>query len=986
MCPGVAQFTAVTAITIIRRGNKHVKFLKQGLSLALLGAGLAAVPGLQATAAGQVPTAAAGSLVQQIKSEADGTVKVTTKSATGKVGFVRASRGGDLMPSLSGDSMAKAVDKAGAYLKKYAPAFGATADQLKQSAVSSSRYGWTISYTQEYKGLQVFGAKIKVNFDKAGDLTTVNGYAAPGLNLSVSPRTPKDVAAQHAIATVRVNPPGATNGSKVDTSGLEAATNTLVVYRTGAVKGDTGKAILAYQIEVTNKRNIRDTVFVDANTGKVVNRYSMVDNFETNRELYEADADRNLTLVWKDGDPYPGTLNPDQDSMVVSTGNSYWLYANSFGRDSYDAAGAVMRTINNDPAISCPNANWNGTTTNYCDGVSSDDVVSHEWGHAYTEYTSGLIYQWQPGALNESYSDVWGETVDLINGREDAGEGDLTAKRPVGLCSSHSPAQPLLTINAPSSIAKDCLTGGLLGPGIDAPITGDVVAPTDVAEDGGTTTDGCSTYDNPASVVGKIVLVDRGLCAFTQKAQIAGDAGAAAVIIGNRDDSPVGFSSDDTTLPVTVSIGLTDRELIRTALGNGDTVNVTIKDASGQRVDSYRWLMGEKSTAFGGAIRDMWNPTCYGDPGKVSDAEYKCSTDDSGGVHGNSGVPNHGYALLVDGGTYNGVAVEGIGMDKAANLWWRTQTDYLTPTSDFTDMADGLDAACTALIGQPINQLSTKRLTPGAAADPITSADCAQVTAMEAAVELRKEPTQCNFRPLLDKNAPSVCGKGYKTKTLFKENFEKGLKNWSQTEIHSDVEPGHGFPWKAVSNAPKHASKAAYGADPSGGSCAGDADDYTSANLLKSKRIKMKGGKFRRLSFQHYVATEVGYDGGNVKISVNGGTFKVIPTAAYLFNAPNATLITLAEGGTNPLNGQDGFTGTNGGSVFGSWGTSIVDLKKAGVGAHDKIKLRFDMGRDGCGGVDGWYVDNIKVQVCKKQKHHGHKAIAGDNRATVKHS
>ena len=65
--------------------------------------------------------------------------------------------------------------------------------------------------------------------------------------------------------------------------------------------------------------------------------------------------------------------------------------------------------------------------------------------------------------------------------------------------------------------------------------------------------------------------------------------------------------------------------------------------------------MGEDSTAFGGAIRDMWAPTCHGDPGKVSDAEYYCATDDGGGVHSNSGVPNHGYALLVDGGTYNGV-------------------------------------------------------------------------------------------------------------------------------------------------------------------------------------------------------------------------------------------------------------------------------------------------------------------------------------------
>ena len=89
-----------------------------------------------------------------------------------------------------------------------------------------------------------------------------------------------------------------------------------------------------------------------------------------------------------------------------------------------------MKTVNNDPRINCPNANWNGVTTNYCDGVSSDDVVSHEWGHAYTEFTHGLIYQWQSGALNEAYSDVFGETLDLINGREDEGEGDITAPRP----------------------------------------------------------------------------------------------------------------------------------------------------------------------------------------------------------------------------------------------------------------------------------------------------------------------------------------------------------------------------------------------------------------------------------------------------------------------------------------------------------------------------------------------------------------------------
>ena len=92
--------------------------------------------------------------------------------------------------------------------------------------------------------------------------------------------------------------------------------------------------------------------------------------------------------MWNEGDPFPGTLNQDQQNLVNGTGESYWFFKNAFGRDSYDGDGANETTVNNDPTIACPNANWNGVTTNYCDGVTSDDVVAHEWGHAYTEYTS----------------------------------------------------------------------------------------------------------------------------------------------------------------------------------------------------------------------------------------------------------------------------------------------------------------------------------------------------------------------------------------------------------------------------------------------------------------------------------------------------------------------------------------------------------------------------------------------------------------------
>ena len=44
----------------------------------------------------------------------------------------------------------------------------------------------------------------------------------------------------------------------------------------------------------------------------------------------------------------------------------------------------------------------------------------------------------------------------------------------------------------------------------------------------------------------------------------------------------------------------------------------------------------------------MMTPTAKGDPGKVSDPEFWCDETDGGGVHSNSGVPNHAYALMTE--------------------------------------------------------------------------------------------------------------------------------------------------------------------------------------------------------------------------------------------------------------------------------------------------------------------------------------------------
>jgi hypothetical protein len=83
-------------------------------------------------------------------------------------------------------------------------------------------------------------------------------------------------------------------------------------------------------------------------------------------------------------------------------------------------------------------------------------------------------------------------------------------------------------------------------------------------------------------------------------------------------------------------------------------------------------------------------------------------------------------------------------------------------------------------------------------------------------------------------------------------------------------------------------------------------DDESGALTLDSPSILIPAGTLvPRISVDHWVATEFGWDGGNIKISVNGGGFNLIPKSAIDFNPCNSTLISAPDGNTNPLAGED---------------------------------------------------------------------------------
>ncbi len=100
------------------------------------------------------------------------------------------------------------------------------------------------------------------------------------------------------------------------------------------------------------------------------------------------------------------------------TENTLRYFFQTFGRDSFDDAGTTLRSYVS-YGTNYVNAFWNGSFMTYGDGngttwgpLVSLDVVGHEIAHGVTEYSANLIYSYESGALNESFSDIFGEAVE----------------------------------------------------------------------------------------------------------------------------------------------------------------------------------------------------------------------------------------------------------------------------------------------------------------------------------------------------------------------------------------------------------------------------------------------------------------------------------------------------------------------------------------------------------------------------------------------
>lgn len=123
------------------------------------------------------------------------------------------------------------------------------------------------------------------------------------------------------------------------------------------------------------------------------------------------------TLVRKDAQGATGDAAVD-----AAHGNAllvHEFFASVLGRDSIDGRGMQLTSVVH-YGSNFNNAYWDGSKMTYGDGDGklfkplsmALDVVAHEMAHGVTEHTAGLAYRNQSGALNESWSDVFGELVE----------------------------------------------------------------------------------------------------------------------------------------------------------------------------------------------------------------------------------------------------------------------------------------------------------------------------------------------------------------------------------------------------------------------------------------------------------------------------------------------------------------------------------------------------------------------------------------------
>lgn len=341
-----------------------------------------------------------------------------------------------------------------------------SADDLKLLKKVNDDYGFVhYRYQQTHNGIDVFGAQYLIH-EKEGRVVSSNGSLVKNIQANLTIGITDESAVQKAIHYIGANEYMWQNEAeeqllrkmKKDDQATYYPKAELVYFDQFLTKeGINYKP--AYKIEVYAKTPLsKQDVFVDAQTGKVLHainkihttevtgsantKYSGTQSIQTDStgvnsyrlreyargggiETYNMQQGTNYgaAVDFTDTDNIWNNFNAQQDEAATdahwAAEMTYDYFFTLHGRDSYDNAGATLLSyVHYDANFS--NAFWDGLRMSYGDGdgstytsLTSLDVGGHEIAHGVTEYAANLVYQNESGALNESFSDIFGTAIEF---------------------------------------------------------------------------------------------------------------------------------------------------------------------------------------------------------------------------------------------------------------------------------------------------------------------------------------------------------------------------------------------------------------------------------------------------------------------------------------------------------------------------------------------------------------------------------------------
>ncbi|KJJ39632.1 hypothetical protein MB09_00110 [Aequorivita vladivostokensis] len=324
--------------------------------------------------------------------------------------------------------------------------------------------GFTHQKMQQYfKGVKVEFATATLS-SKNGTVQTLNSSYSPiAEDFNVTPSVSNSQALNNAMAHVGATKYMWQNTSEAALADYQKPSGELVVFP--AMKNISETNRLAYKFDIYATAPLyRADVYIDAKTGQFIFENKRIHHANvpaTGTSLYNgtvsftadnasgpyrlrqtADGSGIQTFDLNNSTNYNSavdvtssstnfTSNPTGVQAHFGAERTHKYFSQKHGRNSYNNAGAIIKSYVS-YSSNYVNAFWDGSRMTYGDGdgvnygpLVSLDICGHEIAHGVTEYSANLVYSYQSGALNESFSDIFGESIEkFASGTNDWLMGD----------------------------------------------------------------------------------------------------------------------------------------------------------------------------------------------------------------------------------------------------------------------------------------------------------------------------------------------------------------------------------------------------------------------------------------------------------------------------------------------------------------------------------------------------------------------------------